>query len=107
VLYAASDVFIQASLREACGIAALEARSAGLPVILRSGIGATEFLEEGIEGLFAPTDDGLADAMVRLALDGPLRQRMASHNRATDPGVSWQRVRARVEALYAETEHRS
>jgi glycogen(starch) synthase len=99
-LYARSDIFIQASLQEGCGVAALEARAAGLPLILRRGIGTTEWLDDGVDGIFAASDQGLADAMVLLATDTALRQRIAAHNRTVEPVVSWPVVLERVTALY-------
>lgn len=76
-LYGKSDIFVLPSRREAFGLAALEARCAGLPVIAMRAAGSSEFLRHGDTGLLAEDDRELADHLARLALDGQLRARLA------------------------------
>ncbi len=90
--YAAADVYVSPSVLESFGIAALEARTAGLPVVSRRGSGVTEFVTDGVNGLLADTDDELADRLARLARDEPLRRRITEHNVATTPAQNWPAV---------------
>ena len=97
-----SDVYIQPSVKESFGIAALEARTAGLPVVARSQAGTSQFIHEGVEGLLASDDEGMIDALVRLAREPDLRERLAQHNRSTLPLETWPIVLAAVERAYTE-----
>jgi glycosyltransferase involved in cell wall biosynthesis len=99
--FAVADVFVQASVRESFGIAALEARTAGLPVVARSQTGTSEFVHDGHEGLLADSDAGLARALARLGREPALRARIAEHNRATEPDQAWPHVLTTVRAAYA------
>ena len=95
-----SDAYVQASVRESFGIAALEARSAGLPVVARSQTGTAQFIRDGQEGLLASNDSGMSAAIARLALDRPLLTRLAGHNRSVPPEQSWPQVLDLVAAAY-------
>ncbi|MDZ7577539.1 MAG: glycosyltransferase family 4 protein [Candidatus Nanopelagicales bacterium] len=99
-LYVRADVFIQPSIKESFGLAALEARSTGLPIIARSQTGLTEFVRNEREGLLVDDDAGMTDAIVRLALDDNLRGRITSHNTSTEPDQTWPKVLRMVEEAY-------
>lgn len=90
--YARADVFALPSIEESFGIAALEARTAGLPVVIFSGSGPAGFIGHGREGLVAPTDAEFVASLVRLARDRELLARIAEHNRATLPPCGWDEV---------------
>lgn len=90
--YREADVYLSPSRLEAFGIAALEARTAGLPVIARADSGVREVVTDGTNGLLAADDDGLADALVRLVADPTLRVRLARHTVTTGPMQTWDRV---------------
>ena len=85
----AADLYVAPTPRESFGLAALEARSIGLPVIARAGSGVEEFVTSGVNGLLMPTDEAMIRAIVRLADDVDLRLRMAEHNRRTPAGMTW------------------
>ena len=106
-VFGRSDVYLQPSVRESFGLAALEARSAGLPVVARSQTGTTQFVQEGIEGLLADDDEGLAAALVRLGRDRDLLSRMAQHNRSVPPQEAWPEVLEVVDAAYARARARA
>jgi glycosyltransferase involved in cell wall biosynthesis len=99
-LYRRADVFVAPSRLESFGIAALEARTAGLPVVARAGTGVTEFVEAPVEGLVVNSDAAMATALARLAVDPALRQGIAAHNRAVPPAVNWPEVLRRCDAAY-------
>jgi glycosyltransferase involved in cell wall biosynthesis len=90
-LYANADIFLLASRREAFGIAALEARLAGLSVIAMAGAGTTRFLRHGETALLANNDAELAAHVALAALDDELRRKLTSD----DPSLarySWNHV---------------
>jgi glycosyltransferase involved in cell wall biosynthesis len=91
-IYRRADVFIAPAFLESFGIAPLEARTAGVPVLAMRGSGVTEFIEDGREGLLAGDDAEMTDALVRIASDVELRQRIADHNRLTEPPQTWPKV---------------
>ncbi len=95
-----ADGFVSATRLEAFGIAALEARTAGLPVIARADSGTADVVTHGVSGLLAGDDDGLVDALVRFVADRTLRDRLARHNVSTPPAQTWDRVIGQVLAEY-------
>ena len=99
---AASDAFIAPAQMEAFGIAALEARTAGLPVLAYSATGIATFVRHEVEGLLAADDRAMVDAIARIASDDELRVRIGAHNRGTAPGQAWPHVLMVVEAAYVE-----
>ena len=98
---AASDVFIAPAKLESFGIAALEARTAGLPVLAYASTGIATFVHQEQEGLLAADDTAMTRAIARIATDDDLRRRISQHNRTTEPAESWPNVLATVEHAYA------
>jgi glycosyltransferase involved in cell wall biosynthesis len=90
--FARADVFVAPANLESFGIAALEARCAGLPVVAKARTGIREFVGHGTEGLLAESDADMVAQLVRLVRDPALRAGMARHNRDTPSPVDWQRV---------------
>jgi glycosyltransferase involved in cell wall biosynthesis len=90
--FSRADIFVAPANLESFGIAALEARSAGLPVIAKARTGIREFIAHGQEGLLAESDGDMVAQLVRLIRDAPLRNQMAEHNRTTAPPVAWAQV---------------
>ncbi len=103
----ASDAFIAPAKLESFGIAALEARTAGLPVLAYASTGIATFVRQEQEGLLAADDRAMTAAIARIAGDDGLRRRIAEHNRTTEPDQSWPKVLATVEAAYADARARS
>ncbi len=99
-LLSTSHAFVLPSRLEAFGIAALEARAAGLPVIAMSDSGVREFVVDGVDGLLASDDHALAQHMMRLCVDPALRKRIAEHNRVTPVAFTWDRAIAAHLELY-------
>jgi glycosyltransferase involved in cell wall biosynthesis len=104
-LLATSHVFALPAKLEAFGIAALEARAAGLPVVAMRESGVSEWLEHGREGLLAADDGEFAQHLLRLATDAELRGNLADHNRAHPSSFTWERSLAAHLALYAQARH--
>lgn len=99
-LYRRADLYVAPAVLESFGIAALEARSAGLPVIAREQTGIADFIRHGEHGLLAADDAGLAASMVELARAPQLRARMSATSRATAPEWGWGEVLQRCDLAY-------
>ena len=100
-LYARADAFVLPSERESFGIAALEARAAGLPVIAMLASGVRDFVRQGVNGVLVRDHGELARAMSRLSLDPPFREYMARQNAAHPPPYDWHDVAILHERFYA------
>jgi glycosyltransferase involved in cell wall biosynthesis len=96
----AADVFLAPAEREAFGIAALEARSAGLAVVASARSGVRDFVRHGREGLLAADDAAMAAAVALLAEDRPLLERIRGHNAVEPPEHDWTRALAGAAELY-------
>jgi glycosyltransferase involved in cell wall biosynthesis len=77
-LNASADLAVWPAIREAFGMAMLEAQAAGLPVVAGNSPGVAQIVADGETGLLTPPGDDtmLADAVRALATDGPTRRRM-------------------------------
>ena len=100
-LYARSHAFVLPSERESFGIAALEARTAGLPVIAMLASGVRDFVRQGVDGLLARNDAELSRHIARIALDAPFRDYVRHRNASVVPPYDWADVRAMHLELYA------
>lgn len=100
-VFARSSLYVAPALLESFGIAALEARTAGLPVVASTHGGVVGFITPGVNGLLADTDQGMVGAMVRLLTDEPCASAIAAHNRTTDTGLDWQTVASMTARAYA------
>ncbi len=99
-LFHTADAFVTPSRLESFGIAALEARTAGLPVLALADSGVTEFIRDGSDGLIADTDQQLAGAIVRLATEPGLLHKLSSHNRSVAPPYGWDSIVPQALDLY-------
>jgi glycosyltransferase involved in cell wall biosynthesis len=99
-LLTSSSLYVAPALRESFGIAALEARSAGLPVLARTETGIADFIRPGVEGWLADSDRALALTIAGLLDDPDRLAATARHNRATAPTVDWQVALDATDALY-------
>jgi glycosyltransferase involved in cell wall biosynthesis len=95
-----ASVFLAPARRESFGIAALEARAAGLPVVAPRDSGVASFVEHGREGLLGVDDRALAEHTAELVQDRPLRAGITAHNRAVPPAYTWDAAVARNHAAY-------
>lgn len=97
-LYAGAQAFILPTVHESFGIAPLEARVAGLPVVTRARA-AGEYLTHGLDGFLCDTDAALARAIEELACDPVLWQSMAGARPAL-ARHDWPEVAARHIEVY-------
>lgn len=98
--YDNASMFVASAILESFGIAALEARTAGLPVVGFAQSGVSEIVTDGQEGLLATDDAGMAAAIAKLATDHALRTQITRHNRKTVPPFSWPDCVAKATDLY-------
>lgn len=82
-IYASLDVFLMTSISEGLPNTVLEAMATELPVISTSVDGVPELVVDGETGFLCPVRDvaGLADRVVEVVTDAPLRQRLAAKGR--------------------------
>ncbi|HEX2855939.1 MAG TPA: glycosyltransferase family 4 protein [Propionibacteriaceae bacterium] len=100
-LLAEAALFVAPAERESFGIAALEARAMGLPVVGSSRSGLTEFITDGVDGFLAPDDVTMVRRVGQLLRDDALRTRMTAHNRAVAPRHDWAHTTAVARSLYS------
>jgi glycosyltransferase involved in cell wall biosynthesis len=102
---AAMDVAVMPSLREAQGIAILEALAARRAVVASRVGGIPETIRHGVHGLLVPPADppALARAILRLAADPRLRARLgAAGARRVDEAFSVTASVRRTEVIYLD-----
>ncbi|MBM6547043.1 glycosyltransferase family 4 protein [Janibacter sp. YIM B02568] len=98
--YARADGYLAPTRLEAFGIAVLEARAAGLPIVAMGGSGVDDIVEDGVDGLLVTDDAALAAAIRRLVDDELWRSQISEHNATVPPRQSWGAVLVDVEAEY-------
>jgi len=98
--YAGADIFISPSRLESFGIAALEARTFGLPIVALASSGVNEFITDRVEGRLVADDDGLVAALSELATDDALRKQITDHNRTVKPPFGWDAIVGKANTFY-------
>jgi glycosyltransferase involved in cell wall biosynthesis len=102
---AAADVYVAPARLESFGIAALEARCLGLPVVAHARSGITEFIEHGVDGMLVVGDRAMSDALAELVSTPALRDRIRLHNVAVAPRSTWDSALLETDRLYARAGH--
>jgi glycosyltransferase involved in cell wall biosynthesis len=97
-----AHIFASPVRQEAFGIALLEARAAGLPVVATAGGGVAEIVTPGRHGFLAATPREFVDALVRLATDAGLRHAMADATVTGLEPLGWDAVVERHLDAYRE-----
>ncbi|GAA3678729.1 hypothetical protein GCM10022237_42620 [Nocardioides ginsengisoli] len=95
-----ASLYVAPAPKESFGIAALEARCAGLPVVAFRSSGVGEFVRDRIDGLLVADDTEMAVAMAELIQHDELRERITAHNRRVAPRFGWADALTRTDALY-------
>jgi glycosyltransferase involved in cell wall biosynthesis len=103
-LYANCDAFAFASVTETLGLVVLEAMASGLPVIAAPAGGVRDHLKDGKNGLAyeAGNTGAMAQAMVRLAENWTLTQRLSRGARCTAEALTWEGELDRLDQSYRE-----
>jgi glycosyltransferase involved in cell wall biosynthesis len=84
-----TDLYLAPAVLESFGIAALEARCAGLPVIGMARSGISDFIADGTEGFLVDSDAAMAAQAARLLADPERLHGIQQHNRLSLPAISW------------------
>lgn len=95
-----SDIFVAPSRQEAFGIAALEARSAGLPVVGYNFTGLSDFVESGVEGLLVDDADDMVESLAKLLVDADSVERLKTSTRSRRPAVTYDDALRATYAFY-------
>jgi glycosyltransferase-like protein len=103
-LYRAADVFALPSTKEGFGLAVLEALAARVPAVVSDLDVFRGFLADGDSALLAPAGDpdALAGALVRVARDPALADRLRHGGREVAGRHTWARVAETHEAVYRD-----
>jgi glycosyltransferase involved in cell wall biosynthesis len=100
-VHAAADVLLSTSRNEGLPVALIEAAAAARPVVSTAVGGVAELVTNGVTGLLAVEEDGLALALSSLLADPVERRRMGLAARAAVPRRhSAEALADRLEALY-------
>jgi len=100
----AIDVLAISSLYEGTPLALFEAMAAGKAIVSTAVDGCREVLEDGVTGLLVPPGDAaaLADALLRVVGDLPLRASLSAHAHETSRRYDVRACVEKMEALYEE-----
>jgi D-inositol-3-phosphate glycosyltransferase len=102
--YSAAQAVVVPSHYESFGMVALEAMACGTPVVA-SQVGGLAFLvQDGVTGFTVPVDEpqALADRLITLIQDAPLRKRMGEQAAAFAKEYGWDKIAPRIVKLYDE-----
>lgn len=94
------DVYVAPAPLESFGLAALEARSAGLPVIAYRGSGVADFIRHGWDGVLVDNDDEIVSALAQLAGRRDLLRHLQGNARQCAPPLGWPHTLVGYERVY-------
>ena len=101
-LYAAHDIFLFPSLMEGLPSVLLEAMASGMPVVTTETCGMPDVVDNGFNGLLvAPADaPAIEAAVLRLAADPALRQRLGQAAQQSMKRYTWERSAEMLEHFF-------
>jgi phosphatidylinositol alpha-mannosyltransferase len=105
-----ADVYCSpATSRESFGIVLLEGMAVGTPVVASDIDGYNSVITHERDGLLVPAKDsnGLAQTLVKVLTDQPLRDRLSAEALLTAQKYSWDKVAARVLDFYTRVLNKS
>ncbi|WP_426565514.1 glycosyltransferase family 4 protein [Angustibacter sp. McL0619] len=95
-----TGLYVAPAVLESFGIAALEARCAGVPVLAMRGAGVCEFVEHGMDGELVQDDHAMADRLVELLGEGSRLAGLARGARRPVVDQAWATVIRRCADVY-------
>lgn len=98
--FAQADLFVQPSIRESFGLAALEARTWGLPVIARSQSGSGAFITHGETGCLVASDQAMVEVLSDFATDMPGLRALQASTLDAPVGQTWPAILAGTMEAY-------
>ncbi len=99
-LLGSADVLVAPATLESFGIAALEARCAGVPIVGMASSGVSEFITDEVDGLLARDDADIAACLHRLAADPELAAAIRHHNTTEPVDMEWTTVLKQHDIMY-------
>lgn len=105
-IYRRSHLFLSTATRESFGLAALEARSTGLPVVAMRRSAVADFVVDGESGALVDDPGAFARAIARLALDPAALTALRRPHRQGLQSFSWENALASHVALYERAARR-
>ena len=104
-LYASHDIFVLPSLVEGMPLTLLEAMASAMPVVTTNTCGMADVVESDFNGLLvAPADaPAIEAAVLRLASDPALRQRLGQAAQHSMKRYTWERSAEMLESLFRHT----
>lgn len=103
----AGSLYVVPTPMESFGIAALEARAAGLPIVAPRCSGVREFVQDRVDGRLVANDNEMIEALAELVTDDALRDRISTHNRRVAPEFDWSLAVTRTTAHYRQAAERT
>ncbi len=97
-----ADIYVAPAVLESFGLAALEARCVGLPVVGHSASGMTDFIRDKVEGRLCSSDLDMVERLRELVLDHDLRRRISEHNRTVPSTMTWANAMRAHDAAYSQ-----
>ncbi len=91
-IFSHTDLFVLPTMKEAFGIAVLEARCAGLPVVAMNHGGTKDIIEHGHNGFLANNRKEFIDYVVRLCSNPSLRKSMAQNTGRGLEKFNWDQI---------------
>jgi glycosyltransferase involved in cell wall biosynthesis len=99
-IHARADFYVAPAVLESFGIAASEARCAGLPVVAHRRTGIADYIADDVEGFLVVDDQQMVDRVVELATSPATLARIRAHNARTCPPIGWPDTIKLAETLY-------
>lgn len=102
--YASSDIFFFPSESETFGSVTLEALSSGIPAVVANATGSSSIVDSGVDGYIIPPKNAekFAEAIVKLAMNPELREKMSKNAREKSLDYSWDRILKGLVENYCE-----
>ena len=103
--YRSADIFCSpATGKESFGLVLLEAMVAGKPIVASNIAGYADVVSHNVDGLLVKPQDekALADGLLQLLQDKPLREKMGAMGERKAQDYSWESVAQRVMAYYQD-----
>jgi len=97
-----ADLFVLPSTREGFGLAVLEARTAGVPVVAMNHGGVSDIIENGVDGFLTDTYKEFTDKIIEYIRNEELRERFKQNAERPLPHLMWDDVIARHLYIYQQ-----